>query len=523
MFIDNKNFYPTPKHLINKMCSKIDFNTVNYVLEPSAGKGDIIDFVDKKKRSLEYSMIELDTNLQAILKQKFESDKNVNIIDSDFLKYPGGDMFDLIIANPPFDSGEYHLLKAIEIMYSGQIVFLLNAETLKNPYSNIRKSLLSKLEELNADIEYLQDEFLESERKTAVEVALIYINIKRDIKDDLLKNMKKTNEEIQLDEKTDNSLTRKDDIHNLVERYNITVKKGIESIKFFYSNYSYLQEYLSLSLERNEYDDENLNYLFSKKINNFIKKVRNSFWHKALNLEIIRSKLTETKMNEFKKNLQANSTLEFSETNIKQFVINIARNYRETLEQSVNELFKKMTSQHAYYPECKNNILHFNGWKTNNAYKVQKKVILPYYDGFFDKIWDTWKVSYSIEESLNDIDKVMYYFSGIKDYISIVDAVKGAVEENKTQNIISTFFKITIYKKNTIHLTFLDKSILRRFNVMACKNKEWLPHDYSTKSYDEMSKDEKGVVNSFENEKIYTKNLNKVGFAIKNEQLFLEN
>ena len=107
------------------------------------------------------SAIEIDENLQHII-----TGKKYRLIDSDFLSYSGVDKFDIIIANPPFDDGDKHLLKAIDIMYSGEIVFLLNAETLKNPHTNIRKELVKRLSELNVDIEYIQDAFKSAERKT---------------------------------------------------------------------------------------------------------------------------------------------------------------------------------------------------------------------------------------------------------------------------------------------------------------------------------------------------------------------
>ena len=172
IFKENKDFYPTPKHLIGKMYRKLKTNPTN-ILEPSAGKGDIVDYIKENDRHLRrnISAIEIDNNLIAILK-----DKDIKVIDSDFLSFSAPDKFDAIIANPPFSNGEYHLLKAIEIMYRGEIVFLINAETIKNPYSNTRKDLVNKLEELNADIEYIQNSFLvDAERKTSVEVALIHI------------------------------------------------------------------------------------------------------------------------------------------------------------------------------------------------------------------------------------------------------------------------------------------------------------------------------------------------------------
>ena len=168
-----KDFYPTPFDLIQKMWHKIkNTDKIYTILEPSAGKGDILDYIKDKEYRFKLSCIESDENLQHIL-----TGKKYKIIDSDFLEYSGLDQFDLIIANPPFFEGEKHLLKAIDIMYSGEIVFLLNAETLKNPYTNIRKELSKRLTELNADIEYIKNAFKDAERKTGVEIAIVHIII----------------------------------------------------------------------------------------------------------------------------------------------------------------------------------------------------------------------------------------------------------------------------------------------------------------------------------------------------------
>ena len=51
-------FYPTPPNLVERMMSKVDLNKVSYVLEPSAGKGDIIDGFRKyiKDRTKSYNL-----------------------------------------------------------------------------------------------------------------------------------------------------------------------------------------------------------------------------------------------------------------------------------------------------------------------------------------------------------------------------------------------------------------------------------------------------------------------------------
>ena len=50
MFTDNKDFYPTPENLINKMLCDIDFKMIHSILEPSAGKGNIVEAIKKKEK-----------------------------------------------------------------------------------------------------------------------------------------------------------------------------------------------------------------------------------------------------------------------------------------------------------------------------------------------------------------------------------------------------------------------------------------------------------------------------------------
>lgn len=137
MFENINGFYPTPKNLIEKMFSGLDFKKIKNILEPSAGKGDIVDELRKKEQlysstynkfSLDIDCIEIDQNLQYILKGK-----NYRVVHNDFLTYNTMKEYDLIIMNPIFSNGCKHLLKALEMQArnGGMIVCLLNAETLK--------------------------------------------------------------------------------------------------------------------------------------------------------------------------------------------------------------------------------------------------------------------------------------------------------------------------------------------------------------------------------------------------------
>ena len=77
MFENINGFYPTPKNLIEKMLSGLDFKMIKNILEPSAGKGDIVDELRKKEQLysstynkfyFDIDCIEIDKNLQYILK-----------------------------------------------------------------------------------------------------------------------------------------------------------------------------------------------------------------------------------------------------------------------------------------------------------------------------------------------------------------------------------------------------------------------------------------------------------------------
>lgn len=69
--------------------------------------------------------------------------------------------------NPPFNQGCKHVLHAWDILFDGEIVAILNAETVKNPFSAERR-LLAQLIEDHGSVEYIKDAFMDpdTQRKT---------------------------------------------------------------------------------------------------------------------------------------------------------------------------------------------------------------------------------------------------------------------------------------------------------------------------------------------------------------------
>ena len=88
MFTNNSDFYPTPKNLIDKMLDGLEWKMIHTILEPSAGKGNIVEALREKQKfnnkwyttiKLDIDCIESDENLRAVLKEK-----NIRVVHDDF-------------------------------------------------------------------------------------------------------------------------------------------------------------------------------------------------------------------------------------------------------------------------------------------------------------------------------------------------------------------------------------------------------------------------------------------------------
>lgn len=525
MFNDIKNFYPTPPHLVAKMLKMVE-GYPEKILEPSAGKGDLIDAIKQHYGgcwggpSKSIYAIEIDPTLQATLRGK-----GVKVLDSDFLAYAGADKFDLIIGNPPFEDGDKHLLWAIETMYRGQIIFLLNAETLRNPHTKTRKLLVRKLDELGATIEFHKNGFTVAERKTKVEVALVSLKIDRNVEEDLFAGCAdhKARCHKEVSEKHEVSTGRT--LEELVAEYNETIRIGTEVILTYYRHHKAIGKYLGLNAEAKDrsYSAKDLTGLVQNTTNELLESVRTDYWRRTLDLPEARSRLTKKKQDEFEHQLAAHCHMDFTESNIRQFVLNLIGTYEQTLTEAVLDIFDRFTIRHSWTGSpWEKNIHYFNGWKTNKSFKVGKRVVVPIrgsYDGpFYDSTFGRWKLNWNAATELRDIDLVMGYFDGNVSHDTLHEAVERSLEAGQSSGECS-YFRFTCHKKGTIHLTFKDEDILRRFNLVACRGKGWLPSDYGAKQYGGLSEEEKTVVDGFEGKASYQENRKKELFQQKRLQV----
>ncbi|MBD5589364.1 DUF4942 domain-containing protein [Clostridium botulinum] len=531
MFGNNKDFYPTPKKLINKMLENIDFREVKTILEPSAGKGDIVEIIKEKKKAqrrndffsskdIKYDIdcIEIDENLQMILKEK-----GFRVIHNDFLTYNGFKKYDLIVANFPFSQGDKHLAKALELIENGgRLICLVNAETMKNPYSNLRKTLVMKLKELSANIEYLQEEFINAERKTNVEVALIKVKIKNKNKDSIILEKLKQEEMInKQNQQNNNTLINGDFLTGIVQQYNFEIKAGIKLINEYYNlrplvlksfkkDNCFNDSILHLSINGEKYDNTIQDDTLT---NAYVKKIRYKYWEALFSNEKFTKLLTSNLLSEFRQKLNELQDYDFSLYNIKELQKQMNQNVVKGVEDTILSLFEEFSSQYSWYKECSKNIHYYNGWSSNSAFKINKRIIIPLsaYGILGDRLDYGWK----FYDKLKDIEHVFDYLDGGKtEDTNLKEILDEAEKERQTKNIKTKYFSINTYKKGTTHLTFLNEELLKKFNIFGSCKKGWLPFSYGKCKYEDMSDKEKQVIDEFEGKENYKKTMRNTDYYI---------
>jgi hypothetical protein len=507
------------------MLSFIDFRTIRTVLEPSAGKGDIAEAVEKQFKAYQYNRhekkfdidtIEQDNNLSLILKGK-----NFRVVHDDFLSYNTYKRYDLILMNPPFSNGDKHLLKAIDLQQNGgKIVCLLNSETLKNPYTNTRKELINLLEKYNAKVEYIDNAFVSAERKTNVQTALIFIDIPKIEYNSAIINELKKEETHSQKEYNSTYLIESDFIKGIVSQYEYEIKAGLKLIDEYNAlkplmlrSFDSDKPVLTLELEYKDNEGSTLE-------NAYIKQIRSKYWKALFNNEQFMGLFTSNLKQKYNSMVEELKDYDFSFYNIYSLRIQLSKEMVQGVEDTILNLFEEFSYKH-YYDESSKNIHLYNGWKTNKAYKINKKVIIPL-DGFTG--WSTKPYTpthYKVLDKLNDIEKVFNYLDqGKTEEINLKDALQFAEHYQETKRIELKYFYITFYKKGTTHIEFKDLDLLHKFNLFGSQRKGWLPPSYGKTRYNDMTREEKAVIDEFEGLQSYNHVMNNQSYYLmKTEEL----
>ena len=351
---------PYLKTLLEKIFTGMEWKDIHTVLEPSAGKGDIVQYLMEHanisangyqySKKLDIDCVEKDENLQKIL-----VGHGYRLVHDDFLTFNTFKEYDLIVMNPPFSTGDKHLLKALDMQKDGGgIICILNAETIRNPYSLARQELLRQLETYQADISFLTGAFEQAERKTSVEVAVIKVVIpKKENTSHIFSELKTayyTDEKQQ--EKTE--LCVNDFVKATVKRYELEVQAGISLIR----EYQAMVPYLMSSLKENPYAKPlmqlKVNGTDDFTINDYVKNVRNKYWTALFQDSRVTNGMTSNLLDEYRKKVDALADYDFSLYNIYTIQLEMSKSLTKGIEDCIIELFDELSYQYSYTNEFSN-------------------------------------------------------------------------------------------------------------------------------------------------------------------------
>ena len=466
----HQDFYPTPPKLARKLAHLIP-DGCNAILEPSAGKGDLAEaiasrYTDRRHARMSVDAIEIVPELQAVLREAGHK-----VVGSDFLQFNGHKSYDAIVMNPPFSDAAAHILHAWELIYSGAVISLVNAETIRNPHTKERQLLAKVIEDHGEVVEIIEGAFHDAERSTDVSVAIIRLTRSRTVEFDYFQGMSDaapsdTGEEAPTF--TELALSGSQ-IGNKVQAYN----SAIEAARMAIIRRAEAKHYRHMLLEGEERwkEQDNLTDWVKTEINKELAEIQNDAWRHIVHLSEFESAMTSKTREEFERSLENVVVLEFTESNIRQFLINLLGDRERIFNDCLTEVFDELTRYH------EENRVHIAGWKSNDSCFGNKRVVLPY---LISNDYGRFHWSYSARSNiLNDLDRVMAYMHGRQHthatVYRAVDAYTHGRQSPWGVKIESEHFSIRVYKKGTVHLYFKDLDALARFNLAVGRMRGWLP------------------------------------------------
>lgn len=479
--------YYSPRSLAKKAWAKFKNKNVVRLLEPSTGEGHLLaPYLNNRshwEKSAPVDCVEIDITKHPLLR-----DKGLNVVGVDFMEFVGASIYSHIILNPPFVDGVKHVLKAWEILFDGEMVAIINAESLRNPFSAERK-MLAGLIEAHGSVEFLQDEFMaeDTERKTPVKIALVHLEKDSGFEMNFLAGL-------EVDSMTASGLSagfqefndiaiHQGMIENSVTAFNAAVKAAREEVfaaartRYYTSLLGETMEFLQAheSNAGRGTDKTNLD-LVRKQMQDHYDDLKNRAWTQVLRSTQITSRLSSGAQKKLEAEFEDLKKLEFTVSNIYGFILGLISKQSEINIDMACEVFDSITRYHS------DNRVYYKGWKSNDkhrtaAYKVKlTRFVLPGHGNGGWRHGPSWDTS----RFLADFDKVFAMLDGKK---AAACSLESAFTEHynalrQGERISTSYFDIRFYPGvGTIHFFPTDKKLIGRFNRLVGRHRQWLPQE----------------------------------------------
>ncbi len=417
--------------------------------------------------------------------------KEYDVVGCDWLSYEGVSYYDAVLMNPPFSAGAAHLLKAWDFLHDGEIVCLLNEETIRNPCTGERRRLEQIIAQFGA-VEDLGDCFSSAERSSDVRVAMVYLKkTAPDDAPDLWARNPGAEQEHGVDFDGDPTmLAIRDNLGNMEHWFNLANEhwmRGIENIRKakFYLDQNKISDSRGSSRE----DFATILELALSNVHTcraeFLRRHRRLAWTSVFSQMEFHRWLDSKQQERFMRDVERDSTIPFTAANIRDTLDNVFMSRKRLFDESVANVFDDLCG-HAVEngsgpiaPErLRSRCDRGEGWKTNDSYKVNEKLIFPYgvEMGLSGCLRQRGYGSGTAAVVCSDLDRILCVLDGQP--FDKCHTVGRAVDNARPGELVeSDYFEIRGYKKGTLHLKWKRLDLWALFNQTAAAGKKWLGED----------------------------------------------
>jgi hypothetical protein len=480
-------FYPTPRPLAHRLWALFKNKDFQRVLEPHGGNGDLIDasplpMQRTRTRGTQVDCCEIDIARHPILREK-----DINVVGTDFMQLKSAAIYSHVIANPPFADGVKHLLHAYSILWEGEIAFILNAQTIRNPCTRERRHLVDLIKRYGS-VEFSEGEFEvdEAKRKTTVEVALVWLHKKVDVEADILGNLL---DDLKVDASTEETLAAGFEerrelmlpttvIENAVVAFNAANKSMREAV-MAEAKARYYAAILGETLASRNHDgpkaapQQSIDYVRKTVATRYL-ELKDRAWAGILRSTNVTSRLSSQAQKRIESEFADLKALEFTLVNIYGFLCGLCDSAGAIQIGMACDVFDLFTKYHT------ENRIFYRGWVSNNRHRAagmrlrSTRFILPghgvssYANG----------LSYESERLLDDIDKVFSMLDGKSEPETSLRSVFNThfQELRAGKRIASSYFGVRWFRGvGTIHFYPLSQVIVDRLNRLVGRHRQWLP------------------------------------------------
>lgn len=478
-------FYPTPLSLARKAWDMFKNKDFSRILEPSAGQGDLLKAMRREAGRANVDVCEIDMNMHSTLRQlDFERGNTVSVVGFDFLAMNQGAMYSHVIMNPPFAQGAQHVLHAWEIVWDCEIVAILNAETLRNPFSAERRQL-NELIARHGSVEYIEGGFAgeDASRKTNVDVALVWLKKTSEVGSfvvsDILGGMSKDQTPKDEPEFAQHDLIIPTTvIENFVAMFDQAVVAARESVKYK-SRADFFRNRIGKRMAEltNDQDDpacESASQQATSLFSELYLDLKDRAWANVLKTADFTSKLSSGAQKKVHESFAHIKQMQFTTQNVHGFLQGILESQGSIQNDMVCDIFDLVCRYHS------ENLAYYKGWKSNDKHrtlgmrlKTTRFVIPRCGDNYFRG-----SIKYETKQMMNDIDKVFSMLDGVEaPEVSLYDLFdRKMIALCSGERLSSSYFDVRFYPgAGTVHFFPKRKDLMDRLNLIVGKQRQWLP------------------------------------------------